>query len=158
MSSSNANQLSQLLSSLNIDTRDIDIPSLDFPSALRILHHNQSWARFWACRKEGKEFTLRGPPPDYPPPSLHTPMKEVGEKFKQLFDPNGQSVWLSTRLAISENLGEEEFFNSLEAVQLKLVRRASETAGMSSHLVNKPNEHLVRNSKAAEIRGFENGG
>src|SRR5277367_6764774 len=131
MSSSNANQLSQLLSSLNIDTEDIDIPSLDFPSSLCVLHHNQSWIIFWACRKKGKEFTLNGPRPNHPPPSLHTPMNEVGEKFKQLFDPNGQSTWLLARLTISENLGEEEFFNSLEAFQLKLVERASETAGMS---------------------------
>ena len=137
MSSLNANQLSQLLSSLNVDTMDIDIPSLDFSSSLRILHHNQSWSAFWACRKEGREFILKGPWLDHPPPSLHTPIKEVSERFKALFDPNSQSVWLSTRLAILADLREEEFFNSLEAFQLKLVRRASETAGMSSFYLNK---------------------
>jgi hypothetical protein len=132
MSSLNASQLSQLLSSPNINARDIDIPSLDFASCLHILHHNHSWACFWACRKEGKEFTLNGPQPNHPPPGLHTPMKEVGEKFKRLFDPNGQSVWLSTRLTVLENLIEEEFINSLKDFQSKLVRRASETAGISS--------------------------
>src|SRR5277367_5962597 len=158
MSSSNANQLSQLLSSLNVDARDIDIPSLDFLSSLRILHHHQSWTRFWACQKEGREFILNGPQPNHPPPSLHTPMKEVGEKFKQLFDPNGQSVWLSTRLAISEKLGEEVLFNSLKAFQLKLVERASVTAGMSSNPMNKLKGPSPRNSKDAELRGVGIGG
>jgi hypothetical protein len=82
-------------------------------------------------------------------------MKEVGEKFKRLFDPNGQSVWLSTRLTVLENLIEEEFINSLKDFQSKLVRRASETTGMSSNVMNEPKEHSVRNSKDAILRGVE---
>lgn len=154
MTSLNTNQLSQLLS-LNINIEDIDIPSLDFSSCLRILHHHQSWIVFWACRKKGEEFILKGPQPSYPPPSLHTPIKEVGEKFKQLFDPNSQSVWLLARLANSENIKEEEFFNSLKAFQLKLVKKASETAGMPSNLINKLKEHLLRNSKGVVLGGVE---
>jgi len=78
-------------------------------------------------------------------------MEEVGERFKALFDPNSQSIWLSTCFATLENLREEEFFNSLEAFQLKLARRASEIAGMSSKSINKLKEDLVRNCKAATL-------
>jgi hypothetical protein len=82
-------------------------------------------------------------------------MKEVGEKFKRLFDPNSQLVWLLTRLIVLENLIEEEFFNSLKDFQLKLVRRASETTGMSSNVMNELKEHSIRNSKDAILRGVE---